>query len=258
MITVTLGNVKGGSSKSSTALSLAHSWAMSKKRVLLLDVDAQCSLSHWLGFDRSQLEPSTYDIFVGSADAADCVRPTHLDNVDIITASKQLSGLDLVLASQFGRERILLKSLSSVADDFDICVIDTPPSPSLQTVNSLVASDFCIVPILASYLSLNGCVDMLHFMQGLREGIGQCAQLLGILITQIDRRKRSTDAVIEQIRHEYKRDCFKHTVPISSALELCPSFHQTIFEYDARSRVAASYHAIAREALRRMKERRTP
>lgn len=246
-------NNKGGCSKTTTAVNLSAGLADRKRRVLLVDLDGQASASLSVGISRTALKPSIADVLLHGTPAQRVIRKTGVDHLDIISGSMDLANADFVLSDMKGREHRLRAALADVTDEYDDIVFDTPPSIGILSVNALTACDQIIIPTTPQYLALEGLIGMMEAIDRIRSGAGSSAAVMGILLTSVDRRARSTSEIIDIIRGHYKDLVFMTEIKVNIRLAEAPSFGQTIFQYDSTSTGAACYHQLVDEVLRRIK-----
>lgn len=255
MILAIVGN-KGGTSKSTTAISLSAALALKGRRTLLIDLDGQASASLSLGINRADLHPSIADAILEGRGLAGIVRKTGAEGLDIITGSADLADVDLKLARIPGRESRLKDALAPIRAGYDFIVLDSPPSMSLLVVNALVAADAYLIPTPPEFLALEGLIGLLEAVQRIHEGIGTASRLMGILLTKVDHRRKVTAEVVQVIRDHYRDQVFRTEVGVDVRLVEAPAFGQTIFQYAAGSAGAEAYRQLADEVIRR--KGRTP
>ena len=198
-----------GTAKTTTTVNLAHALANKKLKILLVDLDPQASASLSLGIGREDLDPSIADVLFDNLPINKAIRPTGLQGVDILTGSMALSSFDITFASAKGRENKLKSSLAS-SKSYDITLIDCPPTLSLLPLNALIAADRFLVPVIPQYLALEGLATLTDALERIKAGIGCKADMLGILLTQVDRRSKSTGEIIDMIREHYGNKVFKN------------------------------------------------
>ena len=244
-------NNKGGTGKTTTAVNLAAALAGRRKKTLLIDLDSQASASLSMGIDRSGLTPSVADALMDGRPIVDMVRKTSVNQLDLITGSPDLADVDLNLVTMAGRERRLLDAVAPIRSDYDFIILDCPPSLSILSINALVTADAFIIPLPPEYLALEGLVGMMDAVDRIHAGIGNKCELMGILMTMVDRRRKVTDEVIQLIRDQYGKQVFKTEVKVDVKLSEAPSFGQSIFDYERRSSGAEGYRQLAGEVIRR-------
>ena len=249
---VAVVNNKGGVGKTTSAVNLSAGIAAGKRRVLLVDLDAQGSASLSLGLTRADLTPGTAEVILDGLPIREAIRPSSVKGLDILPGSMTLASADLALSIVKGREVVLKDALTPIRGDYDFTVLDCPPSLGLLTVNALTAADFFIVPVTPDYLSLEGLVNLLDAVERIKKGIGKAAGLLGILLTLADYRLNVTEEIGQMIRGYYGRLVFKAEIRGNVRLKEAPSFGKTIFDYDNGSAGAEAYRQLTKEVLKRI------
>ena len=198
MEVVTLSNQKGGVGKTTTAFHLATGLYGTGKRVLLVDLDAQTNLAFTAGVDLMSLETTLYDVFRKQAAVHDAVMPLKA-GFDILVGGLDLTAADMEFTA-VGREYMLSESLEPLQDEYDYCIIDTPPTLGVLTMNALTASDKVIIPIQADAYSLQGMQQLSGFIGNVQKYSNKGLVVDGLLITRYDSRTAITKALDEQIR----------------------------------------------------------
>ncbi len=250
---VAVVNNKGGVGKTTSAVNLSAGIAAGKKKVLLVDLDAQGSASLSLGLTRVDLTPGTAEVILEGHPIREAIRPSSVKGLDILPGSMTLASADLALSVVKGREVVLKAALTPILGDYDFAVLDCPPSLGLLTVNALTAADFFIIPLTPDYLSLEGLVNLMEAVEKIRAGIGgKVAAPLGILLTLADYRLNVTEEIGRMIRGHYGRLVFKTEIRGNVRLKEAPSFGKTIFEYDNGSAGADAYRNLTKEVLQRI------
>jgi chromosome partitioning protein len=248
-------NNKGGVGKTTTAVNLAAALAESGQRILLIDLDSQGAASLSCGLRRAELKPSMADVLLRSMPAAEAVRSTNMENVDLLTGSGELANADLLLAQAPRREIRLREAIVPIRSNYDSILIDCPPSMSLLSTNALLAADSYIVPVAPHYLALGGLASLLEAINRLVDlGHGEVAELLGFLLTMVDHRNKTTAALVDSLRKSWGDNVFKNEIRINVRLSEAPSQGKSIFEYAPSSAGAKAYKAFAREVRARHAE----
>lgn len=243
-----IANNKGGVAKTTTAVNLAAALALRGKRVLIVDMDSQCSASLSLGI-RDASATLAGVLFEGAPLRA-AITETQVQGLSIVPAHPDLSGADLALSDVTGRERLLSKALESVKGQYDFIILDSPPSLSLLVVNALVACDAYIIPTAPHYLALEGLAGFMQATDIIRANIGG-GVLLGIVLTAVDYRTRAAADIVTLLRGHFGRLVFRAEIRVNTRLAEAPSYGQTIFQYDNHSTGAAAYMDLAAEVLKR-------
>jgi len=199
MIVISVANNKGGVGKTTTTLNLGAALANLNKRVLLIDLDPQSSLTIYLGYDPVGIGCNTYHLMTRRVSPREAILSTNVTFMDIIPASIELAAAELEITSMFSREFILREQLEKISDMYDYVLIDNMPSLGVLTVNSLMASDFVIVPIEPNYLAYKG-LEMISSTINEVKRYNQKLELLGTIITMVDERTKHSKDIIEKIR----------------------------------------------------------
>jgi chromosome partitioning protein len=250
--TIPIINNKGGVGKTTTTVNLAAGLGREGRSVLVVDLDSQGSASLALGTDRDDLTPSTAAALFRERAPGEIIRATPTENVDVMPGSLELANTDTRLSGVDGREERLLEVLSAIEDRYDNILIDCAPSTSLLTVNALVAADAFIIPLSASYLSLEGVVSLGRVVKKVRMEVGEAAPVLGVLLTMVDRDDEETRAIIGEVRSHYGGKVFDTEIGHHPALEEAPTRGQSIFDYAPTSKGASAYQAVTDEVLDRL------
>src|SRR5687768_15957517 len=249
---IAIANQKGGVGKTAAAINVATSLAMSGRRVLLVDVDPQGNLTSGVGLKGQRGEGGTvYEALTTDIAPASVVLPTQVENLFLMPADRNLTGAEIEMVSLPERERRLQRVLEPLRPSFDHIFIDCPPSLGLLTLNALVAADAVIIPLHCEYFALEGLVDLVATMRRVRAALNPGLDIDGVLLTMYDDRTNLGQLVARDVREFFKDKVFNTIIPRNVRLGEAPSHGIPAVLYDAKSRGAAAYVALAREMLAR-------
>jgi len=249
-------NQKGGVGKTVTAVNLGIGMARAGKRVLLVDVDGQGSLTASLGYQQPDQLENTLATVLGCVINNQTPDPSmgiihHEEGVDLLPANIELSGLEVSMASIMGREMMLREHLNNVRDQYDIILLDCCPSLGVLTINALVAADDILIPMQAHYLSIKGMEQLIRTIANVKKRLNHDLEIAGILITMVDRRTNYSREIIELLRSQYGKDVriFDSIIPLSIRAAETSIEGKSIYLHDPSGKVSAAYAALTREVL---------
>lgn len=254
-IVIAVANQKGGVGKTTSCINLAAALAEQKKRVLLIDADPQGNSTSGVGVDKKSLAYSTYDLLVGNTDDPDQVLVRARPQLDLLPSHINLAGAEIDLVEMKSRERRMAEVLKELAPRYDITLIDCPPSLGLLTINALTAADAVLIPVQAEYYALEGLMQLLTTLGLVKKSYNPALRLAGVFVTMFDTRTQLSKQVRDEVAWYFRKDFLETSIPRNVRLSEAPSFGNTIFEYDKRSRGANSYKTLARELTRRLASR---
>lgn len=246
-----LVNQKGGVGKTTTCVNLAAFLAAKGKRVLLVDVDPQGNATSGLGFDKNELESTTYDVLINATPMIDAVSDTGRKNLYICPANIQLAGAEIELVSVVSRETCLKHALDVIKHQFDFVLMDCPPSLGLLTVNALTAADGVLVPIQGEYYALEGVTQLMETVTLVKKRLNPALHVFGVIVTMFDSRTQLAHQVANEVKKCFGEKVFRTIIPRNVRLSEAPSYGKSILEYDIRSKGAECYDHLAREVIKR-------
>ena len=251
MKTLTLSNQKGGVAKTTTAGALASGLAQRGYKVIVVDLDPQCNLSLGSGADILNMDQTLYDVFKGTADLPDLIQKTDL-GYDLITGGLTLAGADMDF-TQTGREFMLKEALDEIRTDYDFCIIDTPPTLGILTVNALTASDGVVIPLTADLFSLQGLSQLDLLMDRVRKYSNRDLKTEGLLITIHDERTNISKALSEKINQTAEKlgtRVFSHPIRRSVAVRESQTLMVDLFTEAPQANATKDYNSFIDEILK--------
>ena len=250
-IVVALANQKGGVGKSTTAINLAAALAFQEQRVLLVDLDPQGNASSGLGVERGAIDISVYDVLLKESSLEDAIEPTSVRNLFVVPATIDLAGAEIELVSMFSRETRLKAAIDEMVGDYDVILIDCPPSLGLLTVNALAAAQEVMIPIQCEYYALEGLSQLLKNVELVTGNLNPELKVGGVVLTMYDARTKLSKDVAAQIREFFGDVAYRTVVPRSVRLSEAPSYGEPIEAFDPMSRGAIAYRQLGREFVER-------
>lgn len=244
-----VANQKGGVGKTTAAVNLSACFAEEGRRALIVDLDPQANATTGVGLDPRQLDASMYEVLLHGVELAEVIEPTSIRNLHIAPSSLDLAGAEIELVSAFSRERKLLEAIARVADDYDMIMIDCPPSLGLLTINGLTAATEVMVPIQTEYFALEGLAQLVHNIGMVQRSLNPELELTKVVLTMFDVRTNLSKDVAREVREHYGDKVCEQVIPRTVRLSEAPSFGQPITLYDSSSKGAKSFRALAREVL---------
>lgn len=249
---ISFANQKGGVGKTTSCVNIASCAAEAGLRVLLIDEDPQGNSTSGVGIQKKSISKTTYDVLLDGADPKDCVVKTEFKNLSVVPSNINLAGAEFELFDVDHRERQLKNFIEKCGGDFDLVLIDCPPSLSMLTVNALTASDGVIIPMQCEYYALEGLTQLMMTISKVKKLYNPSLCVLGILVTMYNGRLNLSTAVLAEIKKYYGDKLFATTIPRSVKLSEAPGFGQPINYHDKYSKACDAYRAAANEMLSRL------
>ena len=255
MKTIAIANQKGGVGKSTTAANLGIGLADMGKKVLLIDFDAQGSLTESLGYEPDNIEITVSTMLEKTMNEKN-ISPTegilhHDEGVDLMPANIELSGMEVTLVNTMSRELILKDYLQNVRKNYDYILIDCTPSLGMLTVNALTAADSVLIPVQAQYLPIKGLEQLIKTIGRVRKHLNPVLEIEGILLTMTDNRTNLSKETSKILRENYGRQIkiFQSEIPHSVRASETSIVGQSIYTYDKNGKAALAYRKLTEEVL---------
>jgi len=243
---ISISNHKGGVGKTTSTLNIGAGLSNTGKRVLLIDLDPQANLSQSLGITDPE-----YTIY-GALKGEYGLEPIEIyKNLDLIPSTLDLSGAEVELSGEAGREYILKELIEPVVKLYDYILIDSPPSLGLLTINAFTASTTVYIPLQSQYLALQGLAKLLEVIDKIKKRLNKGLEVGGVFITQYDSRKILNRDVVDTIEEHFSDKVFKTKIRDNVALAEAPTQGVDIFRYNSKSNGAKDYLSLCNEILKK-------
>lgn len=251
MRTIAIANQKGGCGKTTTAVNLAAAFAEKGKRTLIIDLDPQGHATLGLGHNPETLDKTIYHALTNSrVPISKVIINTEIDGLNLAPSNILLSGAELELADIPKKELVLREQLRTISNEYEMCVIDCPPSVGLLTLNALVAGTDVVVPVQVNYYAMEGLKQLFETANIIRTHFYPCdVKILGLLLTFVEDRIIFSRQIQEQMRKFFGDLVFDTVIHRNVRLAEAPSTGESILTYDTESRGAVEYRALADEII---------
>lgn len=249
--TIAVANQKGGVGKTTTSINLAASLAATKRRVLLVDLDAQGNATMGVGVDKNAVKLTARDVLLEKAKPVEAIMHLSEIGISLLPANGDMTEAEIKLRDVAVGDFALKSAIAEVADQFDYIILDCPPALSKLTVNALVAADGVLIPMQCEYYALEGLTALMDTIGKIKRVINPKLEVEGLLRTMFDPRNNLANDVSAQLLEHFKEKVYRTIIPRNVRLAEAPSHGLPVMTYDGQSSGAKAYLALAGEVLRR-------
>ena len=244
-------NQKGGVGKTTSAINVATSLAVSELKTLMIDLDPQANATTGLSDLFEKNKSNIYNVLIEKESILSSIIKTKLNFLDVVTSTNDLVGAEIELVSMIGREYRLNECLLDIKDEYDYIILDCPPSLGLLTLNALSASNSVLIPIQCEYFALEGLSQLLQTVRLVQRHLNKDLNIEGVLITMYDSRLNLCKQVEKEVREYFDGKTFETMIRRNVRLSESPSFGKPILLYDANSSGAQDYLTLVQEIINR-------
>ena len=249
---VSFSNQKGGVGKTTTCVNMAAYLTDFGKKVLIVDIDPQGNATTGLGFSKSALKQSVYNVLIDDDEkASQDIVHTEVPNLDLLPSNIDLAGAEVELVYKPRREKVLKNKLAEVKDKYDYIFIDCSPSLGLLTINALTAADAVIIPIQSEYYALEGLSQLMNSITLVKQHLNPSLDVDGVVLTMYDNRSLISKQIAEEIKKFFTKRLFEIVVPRNIRLVEAASYGKPIMMHDPKCTGARAYRALTQEYLTR-------
>ena len=248
---IAFSNQKGGVGKTTTCVNMAAYLATKGYKCLIVDLDPQGNATSGMGFAKSEIKNSVYNVMIDDMPLADAVVKTCVDNLDILPSSIDLAGAEVELVYIKDREHVLARVLEKAKSSYDFITVDCPPSLGLLTINALASADTVIIPIQSEYYALEGLSQLMNTIKLVVKHLNPSLKIEGVVLTMNDNRAIISRQISAEIKKFFGKRVFETAIPRNIRLAEAPSHGVPIMLHDTKCSGAKAYLQLTEEFLQR-------
>ena len=253
-----IANQKGGVGKTSSVVSLGGLLSQQKKRVLMVDLDPQGSLTSYFGINPDEVEHSLYDLFMYKGEVPDglpgqLVQPTCHPGLDFIPASTALATLERNISNQGGMGLVISRALAQLWDDYDFVLLDTPPLLGVLLINALAACERLVLPVQTEFMAIQGLERMIHTIKMVMKSHKQGLNYL-VVPTMFDRRTQASIKSLRTLNATYPENIWHSAIPVDTKLRDASREGKSISYYDPECRATRAYMVLLKTLIHQQEE----
>ena len=246
---IAFSNQKGGVGKTTSCVNLSAYLALKGYKCLLVDLDPQGNATSGLGFSKSEVKNSVYNVMIDDMPIEEAAVKTCVDGLDLLPSNIDLAGAEVELVYVKDREKVLRKVLERAKNSYDFITIDCPPSLGLLTINALASSDAVIIPIQSEYYALEGLSQLMNTIKLVVKHLNPTLKIEGVVLTMNDNRAIISRQISEEIRKFFGKRVYDTVIPRNIRLSEAPSHGVPIMLHDTKCSGARAYLAFTEEFL---------
>ncbi len=246
---IAFSNQKGGVGKTTSCVNLSAYLAQKGYKCLLVDLDPQGNATSGLGFSKSEVKSSVYNVMIDDAHIETAVVKTCVDGLDLLPSSIDLAGAEVELVYVKDREKVLKKVLEKARGSYDFITVDCPPSLGLLTINALAGADAVIIPIQSEYYALEGLSQLMNTIKLVVKHLNENLKIEGVVLTMNDNRAIISRQISAEIRKFFGKRVYDTVIPRNIRLSEAPSHGVPIMLHDTKCAGAKAYLAFTEEFL---------
>ena len=254
---IAFSNQKGGVGKTTTCVNMSAYLAKKGYKCLIVDLDAQGNATSGLGFAKSEVKSSVYNVMIDDMPIEEAVLKTCVEGLDILPSNIDLAGAEVELVYVKDREKVLSRVLERAKASYDFIMIDCPPSLGLLTINALASADTVLIPIQSEYYALEGLSQLMNTIKLVVKHLNPSLKIEGVVLTMNDNRAIISRQISDEIRKYFGKRVFDTVIPRNVRLAEAPSHGLPIMLHDTRCSGAKAYLALTEEYIARQPAKKT-